>query len=119
LETFSNWRASLELIRLNRLNWRVHPIAARKPDRLATRALGFISVKWESSERANVPRYPQNIANVACLTRTQKEHIENISASPGGHHMRRAVGIMQDVSELAALAAFLGMIAMVARSLGG
>jgi hypothetical protein len=32
--------------------------------------------------------------------------------------VHRAVGIMQDVVELAALAAFLGMIAMVARSLG-
>jgi hypothetical protein len=32
--------------------------------------------------------------------------------------MRRAFGIAQDMAELAALAAFLTMIAMVARSLG-
>ena len=32
--------------------------------------------------------------------------------------VHRAVGIMQDVVELAALAAFLAMIALVARSLG-
>jgi hypothetical protein len=30
----------------------------------------------------------------------------------------RAVGVVQDMVELTALAAFLGMIAMVARSLG-